>query len=150
MHPRTGAPIASTSCGQFTSDDHEFVAFRVGHPPTVLRLVQEPPPGAERGVQARLREVRWHRQLEVDAIALPAPLGLRSIEFLKQQHRVQPPRVIDVADPGSSIGGVSEDADPERADRGDVGGVEEELGEARQTRIGNGPESPRRRLNLYR
>jgi hypothetical protein len=80
------------------------------------------------------------RELEVDAVTLPAPLRLRSVELLEHQHRVQPPRIVDVGDPGSPVGGVSECGHPERADCGDVGGVEEELSEARQPRIRSGPE----------
>lgn len=76
----------------------------------------------------------------MDAVALPAPLRLQSIELLEHQHRVQPPRIVDVDDPGSPVVGVSECGDPERADCGDVGGVEEELSEARQPRIRSGPE----------
>ena len=63
------------------SDDHHLVAFGVGDPPAILRLVKEPATGGDGGSQARLREVRGHSELEVDAVALPAPLRLRSIEL---------------------------------------------------------------------
>ncbi len=76
----------------------------------------------------------------MDAVALPAPLRLRRIELLEPQHRVQPPRIVDVPDPWSPVMGVPECGDPERADCSDVGGVEEELGEARQPRIRSGSE----------
>ena len=39
--------------------------------------------------------------------------------------------------------------DPERADRGDIGGVEEELSEARQPRIWSGPECTGSGLESY-
>ena len=134
---KCGAQPNASSCA---ADDHQFVAFGVGDPPAILRLVEEPATGCEGRRDARLREVRRHSELEVDAVALPAPLRLRSVELLEHQHRVQPPRIVDVADPGSPVVGVSECSDPERADRGDIGGVEEELSEARQPRIRGGPQ----------
>jgi len=131
---------AQPNASSCPTDDHHFVAFGVGDPPAILRLVKEPATGCDGRGEARLREVRRHGELEVDAVALPAPLRLRSVELLEHQHRVQPPRIVDVVDPGSPVGVVSECGDPERADRGDVGGVEEELSEARQPRIRCGPE----------
>ncbi len=122
------------------ADDHQFVAFGVGDPPAIRRLVKEPATGRDGRGEARLRDVGRHRELEVDAVALPPPLGFRSIELLEHQHRVQPPWIVDVGDRGSPVGGVSERGDPERADGGDVGGVEEELSEARQPRIRSGAE----------
>ena len=100
--PVGAQPNASSS----PTDDHHFVAFGVGDPPAILRLVKEPATGCDGRGEARLREVRRHRELEVDAVALPAPLRLQSIELLEHQHRVQPPRIVDVDDPGS----VDEDA----------------------------------------
>ncbi len=47
---------------------------------------------------------------------------------------------MDVGDPVSWIERVSKCGDPERADCGDVGSVEEELDEARHPRIRVGPE----------
>src|SRR6188508_1909281 len=93
----TGTRQASSSC---PTDDHDFVAFGVGDPPAILRLVKEPAAGGDRRGETRLREVRRHRELEMDAVALPAPLRLRSIELLEHQHRVQPPLIVDVDDPG--------------------------------------------------
>ena len=55
---------------------------------------------------------------------------------------------MDVDDPGSPVVGVSECGDPERADCGDVGGVEEELSEARQPQIRRGPEFARSGLEV--
>ena len=98
------------------------------------------PPAATVVASARLREVRRHREFDVDAVALLAPLRLRRIELLEHQHRVQAPRIVDVGEPGSPVGGVSECGDPERADGGDVGGVEEELSETRQSQIRRRPE----------
>src|SRR3954451_11784005 len=95
------------------SDEHHFVAFGVGDPPAILRLVEEPATGCDGRGEARLREVRRHSELEVDAVALPAPLRLRSVELLEHQHRVQPPRIVDVAGSGSPIVGVSQCGDPE-------------------------------------
>src|SRR5215475_13131326 len=133
---KRGAQPNASSC---PTDDYHFVAFGVGDPPAILRLVKEPATRCDGRGEARLREVRWHSELEVDAVALPAPLGLRSVELLEPQPRVQPPGIVDVVDPGSPVVGVSECGDPERADRGDVGGVEEELNEARHARIRGGP-----------
>lgn len=76
----------------------------------------------------------------MDAVALLAPLRIRSIELLEHQLRVQPPRIVDVGDAGSPIVGVSKCGDPERSYCVDVGGVEEELSEARQPWIRRGPE----------
>ena len=121
-------------------DDHQLVALGVGDPPATLRLVEEPATGRDDRGQARLREVRRHGELDVDAVALPATLRLRQVDLLEHQLRVQPSRIVDVAVPGSPVGGVSECGEPERADRGDVGGIEEELNEARQPRIRRGPE----------
>src|SRR5215475_11695569 len=134
---KRGAEPNASSC---PTDDHHFVAFGVGDPPAILRLVKEPATGCDGRGEARPREVRRHSELEVDAVALPAPLRLRSVELLEHQLRVQPPWIVDVGDPGSPVAGVSECGDPERAYRGDVGGVEEELNEARQLHIRGGPE----------
>src|SRR5262245_65041751 len=65
---RGAAPNAS-SC---PTDDHHFVAFGVGDPPAILRLVKEPATGCDGRGQARPREVRRHSELDVDAVALPA------------------------------------------------------------------------------
>src|SRR5262249_15460598 len=68
--------------------DHQFVAFGVGDPPAILRLVKQPATGCDGRGEAHLREVRRHSELEVDAVALPAPLRLGSVEFLEHQHGV--------------------------------------------------------------
>ena len=74
------------------ADDHHFVAFGISDPPAVLRLLKETTTGCNGRGEPRLREVGRHSELEVDAVALPAPLRLRSVELLERQHRVQPPR----------------------------------------------------------
>ena len=107
------APLPQRNASSCPTDDHHFVAFGVGEPPAILRLVKEPATGCDGRGEARLREVRRHRELEVDAVALPAPLRLQSIELLEHQHRVQPPRIVDVDDPGSRVVRVSECGDPE-------------------------------------
>src|SRR5215468_10737215 len=85
------------------ADDHHFVAFGVGDPPAVLGLVKEPATGCDGRGEACLCEVRRHGELEVDAVALPAPLGLRSVDLLEHQHRIQLSRIVDVEDPGSPV-----------------------------------------------
>src|SRR5262245_131640 len=60
-----------------STDDHQFVAFGVGDRRTILRLVDELATGGDGRCDARLRDVRRNRELEVDAVALPAPLRLR-------------------------------------------------------------------------
>jgi hypothetical protein len=68
-------------------DDRQFVAFGVGDPPTILRLVEEPATGCDGRGEARGREIGRHGELEVDAVALPASLRLRRIELLEHQYR---------------------------------------------------------------
>ena len=45
-----------------------------------------------------LAQARWNGELDVDAVALPASLRLRCVELLEHEHRVQSPRIVDVAD----------------------------------------------------
>jgi len=103
---------------------------RTHGPPATLRLVKEAAAGCDGGGEARLREVRRHGELEVDAVALPAPLRLRSVELLEHMPRVQSSRIVDVGDPGARVDDVSECGEPERADSGDIGGVEEDRSRA--------------------
>src|SRR5829696_2498415 len=70
---KRGVQPNASSC---PTDDHHFVAFGVGDPPAILRLVKEPATGCDGRGEARLRVVRRHRELDVDAVALPAPLRL--------------------------------------------------------------------------
>ena len=98
------------------------------------------PPAASVAATSGLGEVRRHRELDVDPVALQPPLGLRGIQLLEHQHRVQPPRIEDVGDAGSMVLGVSESCDPERTDDVDVGSIDEELDEACQLEIRSRPE----------
>src|SRR5687768_16556413 len=99
-HPISRARPNGRSC---PADDHQLVALGVGNPPATLRLVEEPATRCEARGDARLREVRRHRELDVDAVALPAPLRLRGVELCEHQHRVQPPWVVDVTGLGSPV-----------------------------------------------
>ena len=51
---KRGAQPNASSC---PTDDHHFVAFGIGDPPAILRLVKEPATGCDSRGDARLREV---------------------------------------------------------------------------------------------
>ncbi len=87
--------INRSNASSCPTDDHQFVAFGVGDPPAVLRLVKEPATGCDGRGEARLHEVRGHSELEVvNAIALPAILtalrlnqiGSPSMDMLKGEQ----------------------------------------------------------------
>src|SRR5262249_47474240 len=115
----------SRSNDSCSADDHQLIAFGVGDPPAIRRLAEEPAAGCDGCRETRRRQARRHSQLEVGAVALPASLRLRCVDLLEHQYRVQPPRIVDVGGFGSAVVDVPECGDPERPDRGDVGGVEE-------------------------
>ena len=100
--PEPDSPSAQAltlSARSVLADDNQLVSFGVGDLPTILRFVQQPPTGCDDRGEASLREVGRHSELEMDAIALPAPLRIRSVDLLKHQFRVQPPRIVNIADP---------------------------------------------------
>ena len=106
------------------------------------------PPDATIPGHARLSEIRRDSELEMNAVSLLAPPGVRLIKLLKHQHRVQPPLIVEVGDPGSTVWGVFECGDPERADRGHIGRVQKELSKTRQRRIRGDPEPSRDGLKV--
>jgi len=75
------ACVFDADCGASScpTDDHHFVAFGVGDPPAILRLVEEPTTRGDGHGEPRRREVRGHRELDVEAMAALGPDAVPAI-----------------------------------------------------------------------
>lgn len=90
-------------------EDHHLVAFEVGGAPR-SPTSHEPATGSDVAATRRATAPRSTRGFAL------AALRSRSVELVAPEDRVPPPRIVDVADPGSPVMDVSEDGGPQPAD----------------------------------
>src|SRR5262245_45540847 len=102
-------------------NDLQFVAFGVGHGPTVRSVLGgDPSASGHRRVDTASSTAVWHEEGEMDAVAMLPPLRFRFVHPLEEQDRIEPARINDVGHELPWVVLVAECGGPKGAYRRDV------------------------------